>query len=708
MITNPNVERPTPLFEPSDLDAPPSNVGTIRVRKAGITLPDFDKILDETFGYIDTKIVNVDAKIFEGKGKNRRLNHYRSLREFAQSPTFKSRVREGIKLAELQELGDRARSMALEQLNDADRATLKKLRESGNSFSLGLYPDEAYTLPGVSDRGAIPFENVVLPSTNSPYSKQMLFADYLDMNRKSFEAATRNPLGKRIVRLIPQFVLGRSLLVTIPKQPKYQEEWDMFWKKNKMKLRSKQIFRELLIYGEIFLRYFRLPPGTPGGLAVRSIDPITIWDIITNPDDLEDVYYYHQQYVISNFSAPVTSFYGRTSLPPATLVIRQIAANEIDHFKINSTSSEKRGRSELFAILGYLQRFRQFVDDRLLLSKVRSMFAIDVSVEGQQRDVDAAEAQFVTPPGTGSVIVHNKNVAIDFKSAQAADSTSAAADAELFLKVIAVGAGVSQSFLGVGGAEGTRAGALIQTEPDVKNFEDYQEMVQGILEMAADRVFIDAQQRRGLKVLSTPPEVGVTFPSIAQEDRSSKLKDVGFSESMSWLSKRRAANIAADEFKLNDYDYDTEQKEIAAEIAGENDLPPVISSSMQQVAKGPSDVISSQLKASESGGEFEPEGPDTEANQDKAGGQENALTNPGAQTGSVVPSNVTRALPSTGTNLRGKGLDRADEKARINLRSSERPPRKGGWSPTAREAAAEARRKKQRIREARRNGDQKD
>jgi hypothetical protein len=326
------------------------------------------------------------------------------------------------------------------------------------------------------------------------------------------------------------------------------------------------------------------------------------------------------------------------------------------------------------------------------------MFAIDVSVEGQQRDVDAAETQFATPPGTGSVLVHNKAVEVNFKSAQAADSTSAREDADLFLKIIAVGAGVSQSFLGVGGGEGTRAGALIQTEPDVKNFEDYQELVQTILEDAAERVFEDGRERRSLPEPTPDMEVGVTFPSIAQEDRSSKLKDIGFSESMGWFSKRRAANMAADEFKQDDYDYDTEQKAIETETG---DMP-VISSSLQQVAKGPSDIISSQLEA-EAGDTGEPVGPEAAEQIGKSTGEGDALSNVGGQLGSVIRSDATRALPSTGTNLRGKGLDRSNERKRIELRASSR-----GWSTKAREAALNARRKKTQLKEQTRNGSQPD
>jgi hypothetical protein len=57
-------------------------------------------------------------------------------------------------------------------------------------------------------------------------------------------------------------------------------------------------------------------------------------------------------------------------------------------------------------------------------------------------------------------------------------------------------------------------------------------------------------------------EVEVTFPEIISQDRSSKLRDISVAEINGWISKKRAAQMAAEEFAIDNYDYDKELDEI--------------------------------------------------------------------------------------------------------------------------------------------------
>lgn len=642
-------------------DDPPPPKNPIKIRRH-VIFPDPDEALNHTLQMIDTKIVDINAKLIErcSDGSVKTV-HYKSLADYLGSETVKRRIKQQGHFDELREVAERLKESGL--------------REShADEFRSGFYPDEIARARG--ELNIFPSQDTILPSTNSPAAKQMLFADYLDMHRKAFEASVRNPLGKRIVKIIPQFVLGRGVIGIVADAEsatakESQSLWDEFWLRNKMKFRIKLILRELITYGEVFLRYFRRPEG----LVIRSIDPSTIWDIVTDLEDIENIRFYHQQFTAVHRGP----FLSTTKAPPATLIIRQIPPEEIDHFKINATSSEKRGRSELYAVLSWLIRVREFANDRVLLNKMRAMFALDVAVEGGQAEVDAAEEQFAVPPGPGSVLIHNKSAEIGFKSTST-DSTDAKTDADMLLRMVAVGAGVSEQFLGVANVS-TRAGALIQTEPDVKNFEDYQELVEEMLQLSATRVFINSRRKgrratRSLGLVTTLSSVvdrmEFTFPAIAQEDRSAKIKDLIIAQTAQLFSQRRVANMAAREFQITTFDFDAEKEDIRKEQA----------------------ELEAKL-AAQMGAPGEP--------------RDKKVTQTSAQMGFPAggPRPGGRGLPNTQATLNRGAFTRGGEKRSIQGRKSAgaplraalppedgQPKKKRGWTPEARQAAILARRKK--------------
>jgi hypothetical protein len=664
-ITNPNLQEAARRATVEALAEGPDFLdqrGRIRVKR--LTKYDdpqrFDQQFESVVREVETNIVNIDAKLYEGGI----IRHYKNADAFLKSKTVQRRLAEARAHGYLQtgeiELAKK------KSLTHTMAARLKETSLGGTSigpadFEYGLYPDEVRTTGKY-----YPITDVALPSLNSPSSKNATFVDYLDAHRKSWEAATFNPIAKRIVKIVPQFVLGRGVKGAT-NEPKHQAAWDDFFKRNRMRSRCKQSLKELLIFGEIFWRFF----DSKKGLIVRSVDPSTIWDIVTDEDDIEAVKYYHQQYTRFDLS-PLP---GRMPIP-STLVIRQIPADQIDHYKINSTSSEKRGRSELFPILGYLLRFKEFVNDRILLNKLRATFALDVSVEGGPAEVNAAEAQFAEPPGPAAVLVHNKAIEVEFKNASA-NANDAMTDADTILKVIAVGAGISENFLGVSRQQ-TRAGALINTEPDVKNFEDHQELIEEILVNTSDRVFSYEKLK--------PLTMEFTFPAIAQEDRSAKLRDIAFTEAMDYITKERAAVMAAREFQITDYNYEEEKQRIKVERGDE----PVMAQGMQQMPK-----IASDPNAV-------PEPPGLGA--DLAPGAELDGSNPVTQLSGQMGFKADkggRGLPNTASTLNRTAFTRGGEKAAIqNNRSSGTPlrhadadrPASRGWSETARAKSLAVRR----------------
>jgi len=474
----------------------------------------------------------------------------------------------------------------------------KGIKESGISFDSGqdrfALDDAAANAGVVTDVSGVGREMDFLPLMSGPYSKQLYWFDYLDMHSKAFEAWTHNPIAKRICKIIPQFVLGKGVEATVisaelatgktvPDEQTgekmdevldYREQaqgiLDEHWRRNSMVIRSKQILRDLVIFGEQFPRYFE----APWGLKVRQIDPSTVWEVVTDPDDCENIFYLHQQYP--------TRYQWFVDLPIPTIkyIIRQVPSLHFYHMKINTVAGEVRGRSEIFAVLGWLKRVKEFATDRVIRNKMANLFVLDVSVEGGETEVTTARAQFSTPPTPGSFFIHNKAAELQGIRAEvgAGDVT---ADWDMLMVITAVGAGISQEYLGLP-SSGTKAGALVGTEPDIKTFEDYQDIMECFFQQDCERVF---QRAKEMKKLPDKLEVKVeiTYPAIAEENRSEKLKDIAFEESMSHISHRRASTMAARELSITSYEYEEEQKQIAEEDA-QKEL--MVNAAYAQILKG--------------------------------------------------------------------------------------------------------------------------
>jgi hypothetical protein len=252
----------------------------------------------------------------------------------------------------------------------------------------------------------------------------------------------------------------------------------------------------------------------------------------------------------------------------------------------------------------------------------------------------------------------------------------------MILKIIAVGAGISENFLGVS-YQSTRAGALIQTEPDVKNFEDYREIMEEVAQDASERAFKAA----GLDAPEADMEF--TFPSLSSEDRSAKVKDIALAEAMDYFSKERAAVMVAREFDVTNFSYEKEKQDIQTERGEE----PVIATGYQQLQKIAPDPIELAHATAEAGarskGITPPKrpGPVPKA---KGGGK-------GPSSFSSPADGGGRGLSKTKATLSRPNFSRGGEKKAIKNNHTTNVPRMAeagsGWNDAARQKSIATRRR---------------
>lgn len=452
-----------------------------------------------------------------------------------------------------------------------------KLREA-SKFS----EDDKNTLRKM--REAIPFEqnpgdpfNEYIPIMGGPFSHQLYLHDMLDAFAKSFEAYNHNPIAHQVVKLTTHFVLGRGVTIKANDE-KIQSAFQLWWDQNEMDERLDVWCDMLTRDGELMVRCFTNPMTKQ--LFVRWVDPSTIWEIVTDLEDIERVYYYHQQYPTQYqvlYGAPANAKYDPSNFDSSKYVINQIPADEMYHVKINVSPNEKRGRSDLFSILGWLKRYKDFQTGVVLRAIIQATFAWKNKLKGANTDVQAFINSFGSDqPEFGSVWVENESSDLQPMTADL-KSGAGLADCPGIVNAIAVGSGIPKEYLGISD-HGTRATAVVSSEPGVKKFQARQLLLARLLKDIAQR-WVDNEQACGRIPFFQAKEditnlgpaeptdtlIEFQFPEIAVEDRSAKLKDIALVQTSGYITKKRAATLSAKELGIPDYHYEDEMDEVAEE-----------------------------------------------------------------------------------------------------------------------------------------------
>lgn len=406
-----------------------------------------------------------------------------------------------------------------------------------------------------------------------PFHKQLYMQDYLRMNGACFFAYHHDPMARRATEIMRDFTLGRGYRIDCDNQAG-QALIRAFEEVNNLPELMDYFALELSAYGETLIWQLpgnathigqQLRPGesVPRGLIprFRLVDPSCIWEIVTYPEDIQRKLFY--QWVSS------TQYQTYTGVDPSSgqqvqtskFIFQQIPADEMMHFKVNSVSNEKRGRSDLFPALGYMRRLRDSVNYAVISLQKQAAWSLDVEIDGSQEDIDAyveAQRAMGTIPPAGSEWVHSKAVQRKYLSNEAGRAGSSEA-LDWSLSMIAAATGIPLQYFGTHlSNSGTRASALVSTEPVAKKFERRQLVY---------KVAIEQMIRRLFRSFGIPEdtEIEVTFPDIVTQDRAQKLKDLAGAQFNGWISRRRAAEIAAKELGISKFDYEKELLEISAE-----------------------------------------------------------------------------------------------------------------------------------------------
>jgi hypothetical protein len=432
-----------------------------------------------------------------------------------------------------------------------------KLRESFDSFN------DSSSYSHGSDIG-----QDYVSMLGGPFNKQLYISDYLKMIGVSFQSYHHDPVAKRIVQIMKDFTLGKGFRVDCESKA-HLAVWEAFERTNNIQEMLQEISLELSINGETMI--WRLPnkqkyitydiqKGQESPIVFlpryRIVDPSCIWDICTYPEDIKRVLFY--QWVSPTQYQIYTGTDQGKPVPTSKFIMQQIPASEMMHFKVNSTVSEKRGRSDLFPVLGYLKRLRDSINYAIAGDQKNSAWSIDTTIEGSPDDMNnyiSEQQSLGTLPPAGSEFVHTAKVKREYLANAGAGGKGQSKSFDWAMSMIAMGSGIPVNYFGshLSGGQ-TRASAFVATEPVAKMFESRQMVFETIIKSLAKDLF----EQMGLP----NEDIEVTFPELITQDRSAKLKDLVLCESRGWLSSERCAEIAAKEMGVTEYIYNEEKLKI--------------------------------------------------------------------------------------------------------------------------------------------------
>jgi hypothetical protein len=455
-------------------------------------------------------------------------------------------------------LFQRLQSAPIIEASPTNKLTLKEAlaMKYGSLLREESFPSDSDVLTGSE-----PFSNFT-PLFMGPYYRNQYMYKMLELKSKCYEAFNNNPVGHRIPNIITQFTLGKGVTM-VCKSDKTRKVWSDFASLNKLGTsmnvgltragsRLRMWSNQLSVDGEMLWQFM----PTREGLKIKYIDSATILDVVTDPEDMDDVKFYHQQ-----FSTALQQFV-KGNIPSTMFIVRDIPANQVLHIKINTYENEKRGRSDLASIIGWLKRLKDLVNANVIKAYFQACYTWDYTIDGSPATVETiANAYKNIIPTPGSSYFHNKNIVR--APNPPVGGTGAGSDSDMMglMNLIAMGAGIPPSYL-IGAMSSNRAAVLTETEPSTKFFFERQSVWDEALHAFYDRLSRWHYDQTGEML---DDSVEFSFPAINAVERMAAIQALTTMRENKWFKNSRCAELAAKEFSVTSYNFETEQKDIDKE-----------------------------------------------------------------------------------------------------------------------------------------------
>ena len=388
---------------------------------------------------------------------------------------------------------------------------------------------------------------------------------------------TKDPLGRQAIRLWTDYTFGSGMTWNTEEgttKKALEGFWDAKANQGVLSARGQRKSSDkLLVDGEVFFAIFL---GANGTATIRRIDPLEIAEIITDPDDIENVRFYRRAWMNKQGKAQETIYRSTTNLENVATPDSQgktIQKNDdalVYHLTYNTIS--QRGNPLLLPALDWIKQYRRFLASRIAIMLALARFAWKTKVTGGQTAVDALKAK--TDAKEIAAASHLlENLGSETTPIKTETGARNAYDDGRMIKLqIAAAVGIPEQYFG-DISIGNLATAKTVELPMMKMFQSYQK-VWGDSYQDIDEVILEHNQ--------VPPDkryIDRDFPAIAPAD----VAQIALSL-MSILTV------------LPEFAYSPDVQQIALLALGINDPAEVLDALSQEAKSDPGVALTKALK----------------------------------------------------------------------------------------------------------------